>query len=485
MNHIDQNGVDIDVFLNLVKQGNQVLIQDSNVSANFQIWSVNGVPIPNSGSGYVQYPVALVSSGGTPQFANNHAIIIALITSGDLGPTGPTGAASTVAGPTGPTGAASTVAGPTGPTGPTGAGSTVAGPTGPTGPTGEIGPTGSSLAHTSVFYVAKNGSDTNNGSIGAPFLTIARGVTGVPNNGATGTTIYVSPGSYLDNLVLLAKNVMIIATGSSYPNQQTDVLITGNHTISTTGANNNVTFSGIVFKNSSTTASTISVTGAAGALINISDCIFLDSGVSVSRNYINCVGTSAIHKLYIERTTIINTTQTFSFPLILCQSTSAVITSCDFSSFRNVPMIQMTGSGGSLMLSNTSIALTSSAGTTGAVYLSNVLPAGVGPTGSFNIITGCEIDTYALSTDGTNAGGGTPSVALDATGSNLIFNNNICRTRYFAGGSSTANTIAAGVSAGTTGTTTYYSSNYVPVPNYAYGIVSGGNFSKVAATPIA
>ena len=92
---------------------------------------------------------------------------------GERGPTGVTGAASTVTGPTGmagavgatgPTGAASTVTGPTGsagsvgPTGPqgatgasgaTGAASTVTGPTGPQGatgpsggPTGSTGPTG-------------------------------------------------------------------------------------------------------------------------------------------------------------------------------------------------------------------------------------------------------------------------------------------------------------------------------------------------------
>jgi len=71
------------------------------------------------------------------------------------GPTGPTGAASTVAGPTGstgptgPTGDASTVAGPTGPTGTTGTGgptgptgASVTGPTGPTGAAGNNGPTG-------------------------------------------------------------------------------------------------------------------------------------------------------------------------------------------------------------------------------------------------------------------------------------------------------------------------------------------------------
>ena len=67
-------------------------------------------------------------------------------TAGATGPTGATGAASTVTGPTGPTGAASTVTGPTGsqgptgPTGPTGATSTVEGPTGPTGATGTTGP---------------------------------------------------------------------------------------------------------------------------------------------------------------------------------------------------------------------------------------------------------------------------------------------------------------------------------------------------------
>jgi len=59
------------------------------------------------------------------------------LTLGAVGPTGPTGAASTVAGPTGPTGAASTVAGPTGPKGATGADSTVVGPTGPRGLAGD------------------------------------------------------------------------------------------------------------------------------------------------------------------------------------------------------------------------------------------------------------------------------------------------------------------------------------------------------------
>jgi hypothetical protein len=55
-----------------------------------------------------------------------------IVAAGNVGATGPTGAASTAVGPTGPTGAVSTTPGPTGPTG---AVSTTPGPTGPTGPT--------------------------------------------------------------------------------------------------------------------------------------------------------------------------------------------------------------------------------------------------------------------------------------------------------------------------------------------------------------
>jgi len=121
VNHIDQDGVDVDVFLNLVNEGDELIIQDANVSANFQKWLVSGTPIPNTGSNYVQYPVTLITSGGSSNFNNNHQIILALITTGAKGDTGATG-------PTGLTGST----GPTGLQGPTGL-------TGETGPTGPIG----------------------------------------------------------------------------------------------------------------------------------------------------------------------------------------------------------------------------------------------------------------------------------------------------------------------------------------------------------
>jgi hypothetical protein len=91
VNHINQSGVDVDIFLNLIEQGSKLIIQDANVSANFQQWLVSGIPIPNTGSNYVEYPITLISSGGSANFANNHEIILASVVSGFQGPTLTTG----------------------------------------------------------------------------------------------------------------------------------------------------------------------------------------------------------------------------------------------------------------------------------------------------------------------------------------------------------------------------------------------------------
>jgi hypothetical protein len=145
INHINSDGIDVDIFLGLIKTNDIIIVQDANNSNNFQKWTVSATPTMQTN--YVEIPVTLITSSGTgtTNFANNHALIVAIISTGIVGPTGPIGAT----GPTGPTGAASTVPGPTGATGPagatgpTGAASTVPGPTGATGPAGATGPTGS------------------------------------------------------------------------------------------------------------------------------------------------------------------------------------------------------------------------------------------------------------------------------------------------------------------------------------------------------
>lgn len=176
--HLTSNGIDVDLFLSLLKTGDVIILQDASNSNNYQKWTLTANPTvdPNVS---VTYAVAFdTSSGtGTTGFANNHQLIAVVQTvgttgpTGPMGPTGPTGADSTVSGPTGPTGPQGDqgVVGPTGPqgiqgiqgdtgaigpTGPTGADSTVAGPTGPTGATGAdstvVGPTGPTGADSTV-----------------------------------------------------------------------------------------------------------------------------------------------------------------------------------------------------------------------------------------------------------------------------------------------------------------------------------------------
>lgn len=107
ISHIDSLGNDIDVFFPLYKQGDTFVLQDKSNSDNFQRWTISGTPTIGNNS-YVLLPVTLVSSGGTPQFTNNHQIIFAIVTSGLQGATGATGAGvslpvSTVNGGTGQT----------------------------------------------------------------------------------------------------------------------------------------------------------------------------------------------------------------------------------------------------------------------------------------------------------------------------------------------------------------------------------------------
>jgi hypothetical protein len=143
INHINSDGIDVDIFLGLIKTNDVIIVQDANNSNNFQKWTVSATPTMQTN--YVEVPVTLTSSAGTgtTNFANNHALIVAIISTGIVGPTGPIGATGPT-GATGPVGATGSTgpSGPTGATGPSGADSTVPGPTGATGPAGTNGATG-------------------------------------------------------------------------------------------------------------------------------------------------------------------------------------------------------------------------------------------------------------------------------------------------------------------------------------------------------
>jgi hypothetical protein len=106
ISHLTIDNIDIDIFLALIKTGDNLIIQDQNNSNNYQSWIVSGTPTIISND-YVSIPVTYVTGGYS--FSNGHDIILAPLSIGIQGPTGPTG----ITGPTGQTG-------PAGATGPSG-----------------------------------------------------------------------------------------------------------------------------------------------------------------------------------------------------------------------------------------------------------------------------------------------------------------------------------------------------------------------------
>jgi len=153
ISHLTDDNLDIDIFLALLSVGQDIIIQDRNISSNYQTWQITGSSTNfNSGTStsYWQYPVSLISSGGsgTTNFGSGASLFIAITSTGIAGATGATGATGTggLIGVTGAVGATG-VAGVTGATGSQGAtGSTgsvgVTGATGTTGSTGSTGATG-------------------------------------------------------------------------------------------------------------------------------------------------------------------------------------------------------------------------------------------------------------------------------------------------------------------------------------------------------
>ena len=98
VSYITSNSTDISIFLNLIQQGQEIVIQDQSNSSNYQRWLINGTPSnvgPGTPTAYWVYPVVLLASGGTgtSNFSNTTSLILAIATStpGAVGPTGPTG----------------------------------------------------------------------------------------------------------------------------------------------------------------------------------------------------------------------------------------------------------------------------------------------------------------------------------------------------------------------------------------------------------
>jgi hypothetical protein len=220
------------------------------------------------------------------------------------------------------------------------------------------------------------------------------------------------------------------------------------------------------------TASTslLNMTGATVGNLTLTNCVLGDSGVNGLTSYISSYG--AAHKVVLERCNMNSINQAISSALIDLSGALGTISLCSLSTGSAVPTIQVRGSNNPLTLSFSNITCSSAtASALGVVRLGAVL----GSTQTHSIVS-CSISSAALASSASV--GGTPAVGLDATGSALIFFNNICLTRYWVGGASTADTVAATGTGATASTTTYYEGSHATVNNFARNIVSGGNYNK-------
>lgn len=82
VDHLDDNGDDIDIFLSLLKQNDNLIIQDASDSNNYQTWRITSAPtvILND---YTSIPVTGVTSAGTGTsgFSNNNSVLFVVFSS--------------------------------------------------------------------------------------------------------------------------------------------------------------------------------------------------------------------------------------------------------------------------------------------------------------------------------------------------------------------------------------------------------------------
>ena len=142
---------------------------------------------------------------------------------------------------------------------------------------------GSEVLPANYIYIAKNGNDsTGDGSANNPYLTVQKGI----NSASTGTTLFIFPGTYAENLTFKAGvNLTSPAILSTY--------ITGNHTADFSGtviiqnivlnssSNNTLLFSGSGNKNLQFHNSSINATS--GHAIN-----WTNNNSSSKINFSNC-----------------------------------------------------------------------------------------------------------------------------------------------------------------------------------------------------
>lgn len=318
LSHLDEFGNDLDVFFSLFKTGDTFVIQNRGNSNNFQTWQINATPTVVLNS-YVSIPVTLVTSGGISQMPHNAQLLFAIVTSGLVGATGPQGAT----GSTGLTGSQ----GATGTTGLTGS----QGSTGATGLTGATGPF-PTYSTSGVLYVATNGNNSYNGSVTQPFQTVSYALSQIPA-GTDDYTIFVAPGTYIENVNINRINVHIVGmTDDTLQNKA--VTITGNMSVTASVAggsetNNVIALDNLTLKNSSGANYVISSTGS-GYTLFVKNAIVYQANLSYGA--VNIAHGSNATRAYFNNS-IIQSFGSNKNALDFSAGTISQIDQCQFDSF--------------------------------------------------------------------------------------------------------------------------------------------------------
>jgi hypothetical protein len=135
---------------------------------------------------------------------------------------------------------------------------------------------------TNYLYVGKNGNDTSgDGSAGNPYLTISTAITA----GSSGTTIFIFPGTYVENLTLKAGVYLTSPV-------KFGVYITGNHIANFTGT---IIIDGIILQSSTGTTLTFSGTGAQNLQLLGGSSVNSGTGDAIA-----WTNTNANSKIYFE-----------------------------------------------------------------------------------------------------------------------------------------------------------------------------------------
>jgi len=166
-----------------------------------------------------------------------------------------------------------------------------------------VGPTPATEV-TGVYYVAKNGSDSNTGTVAAPFLTIQHAINQVPA-GTDDYTIYVASGIYDENLTINRINIHIVGmTDDALQNKA--ILIRGTTSITATGTgsvfNNTIVLNNLTLANTSTAGYTVASTGS-GYTVTIKNTIIEQDNAGFGA--VNIANTTNDTRTYFDNSFVI------------------------------------------------------------------------------------------------------------------------------------------------------------------------------------